>query len=378
MERYKTLNWSFVLITFIAFTPITSAQTDISNQQRALTDAINSAVSEVDLKSVLTNNKSVLDNVSNEAVRTMQSKLPKFQEYGTELRFSNALTISEDGPAVIRLIRLAAQDRKKRETYLQEIKKYADNLNPEALNYVGFIHYHGLYGRKKNEKLADEYFYSSTKYGYSAAYYNMAITSIYKTRESTSLNQARKYLSLASQTGRDSSARVCGWRAFTAFRDNESAEAIQAATGCSSPLAELPLAVYSPSISTEKRIQLLRNSLKVGINDPFRHLVSITGKIKDDSYLYCKYKGLWRSITKQMKSLQQESSDCFNEYTTPEEKKRISQSKRQEIINGIASFIKLEEQTIKRERAANRFYYAWPVAYLPFNQQDVDLFLQSN
>jgi hypothetical protein len=44
------------------------------------------------------------------------------------------------------------------------------------------------------------------------------------------------------------------------------------------------------------------------------------------------------------------------------------------VVPGIIGFVPTEVRALAQERASNHFHYGWSVPYLPFRQQDVDLF----
>jgi len=47
---------------------------------------------------------------------------------------------------------------------------------------------------------------------------------------------------------------------------------------------------------------------------------------------------------------------------------------RDQVIAGVAAFVPTEISTLASMRRSNHFHYGWSVPYLPFGQQEVNLF----
>lgn len=321
-------------------------------------------------------NAATVNSVTPEVISNTQSSLPKFNDFIGKIRYGTHNTVSDNGEQVVTLIRSLATDPEHKDNTLRQLLSLARARNPEAMNFAGFVLANGLFGATKNQARAVEYFKAAAEANYQPAIYNLAIDAAYGGHGRDSLAQAATYITRASNIAADGSARVCGFASFIYYRLGELRDAGHYIQGCSSALAGLPLAVSSPSLPSSKRIALLRTSIGTGVNDayPLLERVAYENAGNDNEYLYCKYYLFNRVRAQPQLAVNDVAAQCYDKYTHVDPKAKPDANRRNQAILGITSFVFSERLALDQLRASNHFHYAWNVPYLPFQQQDVDLF----
>ncbi len=321
-------------------------------------------------------NAATVNSVTPEVISNTQSSLPKFNDFIGKIRYGTHNTVSDNGEQVVTLIRSLATDPEHKDNTLHQLLALARARNPEAMNFAGFVLANGLFGATKNQARAVEYFKAAAEANYQPAIYNLAINAAYGGHGRESLAEAATYITRASNIAADGSARVCGFASFIYYRLGELRDAGHYIQGCSSALAGLPLAVSSPTLPSSKRIALLRTSIGTGVNDayPLLERVAFENANNDNEYLYCKYYLFNRVRAQPQLPVNDVAAQCYDKYTHIDPKAKPDANRRNQAILGITSFVFSEKLALDQLRASNHFHYAWSVPYLPFQQQDVDLF----
>jgi TPR repeat protein len=324
-------------------------------------------------------NADIANSVTPEVVSETQNSLPKFPKFNDfigKIKYGTHNTVSENGEQVVTLIRSLATNPERKESTLQQLVTLARARNPEAMNFAGFALANGLFGTTKNQARAVEYFKAAAEANYQPAIYNLAINAAYGGQGKESLAQAATYITRASNIAPDGSARVCGFASFIYYRLRELRDAGHYTQGCSSALAGLPLAVSNSTLPSAKRIALLRTSISTGVNDayPLLERVAQENAVNDNEYLYCKYYIFNRVRAQPQLAAKDLAAQCYDKYTHVDASAKIDTNRRNQAILGITSFVYSERLALEQLRASNHFHYAWSVPYLPFQQQDVDLF----
>lgn len=314
-------------------------------------------------------------------IDSIRSKLPRFKDTGNQLKFGRHVTISGDGDETIELIRKAAStsSAQVRIPLLARIQSLAQNRVPEALNILGFLIETGSLGATRDLQKAAQYYKASASAGYQPAVYNLALLAAYGRLGPPDFSAALMQLDKANAIGPEDSYRVCGMASFIAFRQGQLQAAARYGAGCGSSLTHLSKATSDTKFETlHKRVELLRDSLATGANDAFPLLATITqAHAKNDpDQLYCKYMlvNLFRDKTdlKPVRSLADRCLSPSEDATTGSPKPNTLG--RSQMVSGVAGFVPVELDHIKKMRQSNRFHYSWSVPYLPFGQQEVDIF----
>lgn len=325
-------------------------------------------------------NANTLSAITPEFLAQTISNLPKIGQMGREMRFGRHKTVSQDGEKIIDLIQVAAsasRSPKERTEALRTLQELSQRKVPEAVNFIGFVNEYGLFGARKEMRTALQYYRAAAAAGYQPALYNLALAEAYGKQGRQDLAQAAQYIANAFSYGEEASSRVCGFGSFINYRRGDLQAALRFTKGCNSPLIALPMALADRTQSQEKRIDGLRKSIATGADDGFELLERITRDTagKDDQFNFCKYSLLNRyRITEKYDHLQGDAARCYEQYASKLKDQNKETSRRQLIIPGIASFVSTEIVALKDMRKSNHFHYSWSVPYLPFAQQDVDLF----
>lgn len=346
---------------------------DLTDQSNAFTTLLQSNQIETEMKEQQRRNTDVVNGVTPDMVTNTQNRLPRFNDFMGKIKYGTHNVVSKNGEQIVALIRSLAIHPEQSENILRQIQGLAKAKNPEALNFVGFVIANGLFGATINQDRANEYFRAAAASGYQPALYNLALDAAYNGRDHDALAQASDYIIRASNVALDSSSRVCGFASFLFYRQGDSNKATHFTLGCSSALNGLSLATTQPYPPADKRIALLRASIGAGVNDGYALLEQITREsaTTDNQYLYCKYALLNRFRQQPQLSLNKAASQCYDKYTTDD---KPNANRRNQVIGAITSFVYTEKTALEQMRAANNFRYSWRVPYLPFHQQDVDLF----
>jgi len=372
----------------VAQTPQPSVS--VADQARSIRDMLTNPAIEVESKRQQQQNALVAGSVKSDELLKSTGFTPKLDEVFSSIRNGTHNVVSPDGEKIVTLIRsLSTAAAPAREAALRTLKSSADNGSPEALNFVGFATEYGLFGVKKNLARARSLYLAAGNRRYQPALYNTAVVLAYGRDSRVDLAQSAAFLELASSLAVDSSARVCGLGAFVDYRRNAQTGALSFAKGCPSPLATLAVARSQSGPLTPQTLDALRKSLGTGVDDGFSLIaqaarVSAPGTAADGQYLHCKYLLVdrYRAQAKpepRFEHLRDDAVACYDQTTRPlasvaAEPRGAASMRRDQAVAAIAGFVPAEITALDALRKSNRFHYAWSVPYLPFTQQDVDLF----
>ena len=356
----------------------TQAQTSSANGSipGAVTDLLQGGQIEAAMQKNQQQNAAIAASVTPDVVLDTQSKLPRFNDFIGKIRYGTHNTVSSNGEQVATLIRSLATDPANKDAALRQLVSLAKAKNPEAQNFIGFVLINGLFGATKNRVLAVEYFKAAAAANYQPAIYNLALDAAYHRPGKESIALATTYIARASNIAIDSSSRVCGFASFLHYRQGDMSKAIHYAHECGSALAGIPVALSDSTLPLTKRIALLRTSTATGVNDAYPLIVRLTRESanNDNQYLYCKYNLLDRMRLQPQLKLDELAARCYDQFTHVDRNEKPDPNRRSQALGGITSFVYTEKLALDQMRAANHFHYAWSVPYLPFQQQDVDLF----
>lgn len=310
----------------------------------------------------------------------IRSALPRIGDTGNQLKYGRHVTISADGDEAIELIRSAAlaTTQPERNQSLKRLKQLSSARCPEALNILGFLLETGSFGVQRDAAKAKQYYQGAADVGYQPALYNLALTVAYGRGAAPDAKRALSMLDKANSLGTESSYRVCGMASFLAFRQGLGSQAGAYSDHCASPLTHLYKSTSDTKIETlNKRVDLLRDFLGTGSDDAYPLLIAITKPhIKNDpGQLYCKYLLLSRYRAKtDFQEIKRDADHCVSDFASPSNSQTVNEMARAQLVAGVAGFVPVELAHIKSLRQSNQFHYSWPVPYLPFAQQEVDLF----
>ena len=308
----------------------------------------------------------------------IRAALPRFKDTASQLKYGRHITISGDGDEAIALIRTAAATPREREAALARLQMLAQNRVPEALNIYGFLLETGSLGAPRDLTKATQYYQSAANAGYQPAVYNLALMSSYGRGSNIDLTRAMEQLHRAQALGNEDSFRVCGMTSFIAFRRGKTQEALAYSAGCGSALAHLASATSDTRYETlNKRVELLRDSLMTGADDAYSLLVDITKPhaSKDPEKLYCKYKLVneFRDKT-DFKMVKASAQACLASLRPAMGFASADSLASSQLVAGVTGFVPTEIEHLRKMRQSNHFHYSWPVPYLTFGQQEVDIF----
>jgi TPR repeat protein len=323
-------------------------------------------------------NSGVVKSINQESIANAQRALPQFNQFGGELKYGTHKTVSSDGEKIVSMIRsLTTDSLKEHATALRRLQELSDRGIPEAQNFVGFAAEYGLYGARVDVNRAIQFYGAAASSGYQPAIYNLALAAAYGKNGHADLGRAAGLLDKAATKGPESSLRVCGFASFLNYRRGDQQAALDFSKGCPSPLTALPLALTNNAGTAEQRIESLRKSIATGVDDGFELLESVTRPTasSDIQFNYCKYYLINRYRTAvKVDRLHEDALRCYEQYAPHVADHNVEVSRREQIVPGIISFVPTEITVLQAMRKSNRFHFKWSVPYLPFPQQDVDLF----
>lgn len=321
-------------------------------------------------------NKEIVHGIGAEQIQRAMAMLPSMGQLGSDIKYGKFVVVSDKGEEIITLIRsLAARNEAERATILRKIVNFSDRGYPEAVNFMGIIFEYGLFGATIDMDRAVAFYMTAAKRHYQPAIYNLANSDFYGKNGQRQVDEAERLIAQAYALGNEPSFRVCGLGAFMKYRKRKQSEALAYGRACFSALANLPNAVQANRNNMTERIKMLRDSIATGANDGFNVLEQIAQPtIGDKDYLYCKYRLINRiRFTGDVKNLRELAKDCYQKtarnLNSPDEKIHAQMA-----LAGIIGFVPVEINELKHLRETNHFHYAWSVPYLPFNQNEVDLF----
>jgi hypothetical protein len=322
-------------------------------------------------------NKSVIQSVTDLAVARAKAMLPKAKVMGQRLQYGSHNVVSNDGETmIVWMIDATHAPMPQRGVILAKLAALADQNIPEALTFEGFIAEYGLFGNPQNVSRALQFYRSAAALNYQPAIYDLALASAYGKGQRADLSNALGYLARASMIAPDGSYRICGFGAFLSYRIGDRERATQYAQSCWSDLAGIPRALYDSGATENQRITMLRDSIGTGIDDGYPLLQQVTQQAgADPQYLACKYmlvNRYRRSLNGN--SLREDAAKCYQQSVGTAADPKQALIRYNTVVPGIIGFVPTEIRALEKERTSNHFHYGWSVPYLPFRQQDVDLF----
>ncbi|MCX4151050.1 MULTISPECIES: hypothetical protein [Paraburkholderia] len=320
---------------------------------------------------------SAIQSIGGAELARVKASLPKGADLG-HLRYGTHNVVSNDGDAVVTLIIQAAHETPTdRAPILARLADLAGQRIPEALNVEGFLSEYGIWGTPQSMPRALQMYRSAASLNYQPAVYNLALAAAYGKGSQADVNNATALISEAYSIAPDPSGRVCGFGAFLSYRQGDREESLRyASKGCMSDLASIPKALYDDQVVPAQRIMLLRASIATGVDDGYGLLERTTRAMKPDSqYLWCKY----ALVNKYRRSLvgnrlMDDALSCYHDLQPAGADPRQELIRRETTIPGIVGFVPIEIRALQKLRESNHFHYAWSVPYLPFRQDDADLF----
>jgi len=378
MKRTTVINAASIALWAAMCAPA-SAQQSIETLQKSVSDLLQSSQIEDSMKANRERAAATVNGIDAGAVARSQSSMPKLNEFVGKIKYGTHNTVSKDGEQIVSLIRSTAADPAHAQDALKQIQGLARQNNPEALNFVGFVLAHGMFGNAKDPSLAAKYFNAAAAANYQPALYNLAITAAYSGARD-GIPQATAFITRASGIAPDSSSRVCGFGSFLAYRRGDMQAALQLAHGCGSALTSIPRAMGVTTEPLANRIELLRTSIATGLDDGYGLLEKLTRAHaeSDEQFLFCKYSLLNRVRQQRVAvdgaQLLDYATQCHDHFAPAGERSAQVLALREQAIKSITAFGATEETVMRKLRASNHFHYGWTVPYLPFQQQDVDLF----
>lgn len=323
-------------------------------------------------------NNAVVTQVGEKEINKARTSLPQLGSLANRLKYGLHHTISKNGEEIIDLIRSLAQaPTNQQHSILSKLHVFAKNGAPEALHFFGFIFEYGLFGANKDLSKAARYYQNAAAFHYQPSLYNLALIAAYGRLGHIDLEKSRELITQAYTLGNESSYRVCGFASFISYRLDKSTEAINYARSCTSPLASFAVALYNSQEPLPKRVSLLRDSLSTGVNDAYSLIEHITKPsiAIDSNYTFCKYMLVNRyRHRKNFQDLQEEATRCVHQTGKLSETELKNKILRDQAIRGITGFVPVEINALLNIRKSNYFHYNWSVPYLPFGQQEVNLF----
>lgn len=314
-------------------------------------------------------NKRAVAAADGDMVARVKAGLPKLQDKLYRGPKSPYFTLSPQGQEVITVIRaIPHASGEKRRDLLVKIKQYSAAGLPEATNFVGVILEYGLFGARKDLSQALAMYQSAAAAGYQPALFNVANFSFYAKGGTQDLRLSAEVIQRAFTLAQDTSGRVCGLGAFLNYRAGNNQEAMKYANGCTSPVAKIPLALYSERMSPLDRIKNLRESLTTGADDGFRFIRLIADSTpKLEPQLKCRYRLLDRyRLAGGPHETAESAEQCLRELGVSSNNGRMAQD--------ITNYVEVEARAIATARQQNQFHYSWSVPYLPFPLSEVGLF----
>jgi TPR repeat protein len=322
-------------------------------------------------------NVGVVNSINAAAIAQAKAALPKAEEVGTQLKYGTHNVVSSAGETYVTwMIEATRAKPAERKVMLGKLADLAARRNPEAMTFQGFVAEYGLFDEPRNVSRALDWYRAAAAMNYQPALYNLALAAAYGKGQAADLNNAGALVAQAAQVAPEASYRVCGFAAFIAYRKGDRAQAAQFSQGCWSDLAGLPRALYDTRVSLAQKVTMLRHSIGTGIDDGYALLEQVTrDAAPEPQYLACKYALLNRQRRAlNSAALKDDAERCYRASSlTPKDPKEAA-LRATTVVPGIIGFVPTELRELERLRASNRFHYGWSVPYLPFRQQDVDLF----
>ena len=286
---------------------------------------------------------------------------------------------SKMGEKVIAMIRMLPKaDVDAREVILERLQGLAKDGIPEAVTFLGFAAEEGAFGVARQPQTAAQLYRAASQAGYQPALYDLALMYAYGRGIPRNLQEAKALLERASTAGPEGSNRVCGMGSFIAYRLNDQAAMRSLSEGCSGPLPALAIAATSTATDRGRLVDRLRGSIASGVDDGYVALEVVTRRdaANDTTFSYC----LWSLVNRYRSqptspAIATSAANCVDAMAAPGSKvASLEPVARQQAAVGLAHLVSAQVQALSAERKGNRFRYGMPVPFLPFTQDDVDLF----
>jgi hypothetical protein len=304
----------------------------------------------------------------------------KLQELAGNLAGSGPHAVSSpNGEKVISMIRMLPKaDADARDAILHRIQALAMGGVPEAVTFLGFAAEVGLFGIARQPEKSALLYRAAAQSGYQPALYNLAVMSAYGRGQARDLRKAERLLGRAVTAGPEGSNRVCGMASFVAYRLNDRVAMRTFAEGCNGPLSALAIAAVDPASAQTNLVSRLKTSIGSGVDDGYLALEAVTrhDAPNDTQFSYC----MWLLVDRyrahpSSPEIAPSAGRCIESVSTAGSKvATLEPQARQQAAVGLAHTVSAEIQELAIARRANRFHFGMPVPYLPFTQEDVDLF----
>lgn len=217
---------------------------------------------------------------------------------------------------------------------------------------------------------------NAAAFNYQPAIYDLAVAAAYGKGQRPDAGTASALISQAAAIAPDASYRVCGFGAFLSYRQGDQQRALTYTKSCWSDLAGIPKALYNDQVTPNQRVMLLRASIATGVDDGYGLLARVTHDAgPEPQYLACKYMLVDKyRRTLNGNTLKDDAVSCYRQSGSAPTDPKEALLKLNTVVPGIIGFVPTEIRALEKSRASNKFHYAWSVPYLPFRQEDVDLF----
>ena len=318
--------------------------------------------------------ESASDSLRNVA-QPAANKVPiLLQNAATSFKFGAHNVVSSDGEDTIRQIRSLTIGDKQAPLTLRLLK---EKQSAEALNFLGWLSETGAFGFGVNMAQAQDYYTKAAKLNYQPALYNLALGKAYVRFGQASAQSALPDLNAAISVAKDDSGRVCGLASFLAHKVGNPTVAVSYANECSSALGTFVLARYTDKFDFEEKLRHLRNSIGTGADDGFPALLDAAlahaKSSPDTNFMTCKFALMNTYRLGPLPSnLRPFAEKCVDKRGVF--KKASEAPLRDQAIAGVGAYVVGELSNLKALRSSNKFRYSLPAPYLPFGQQEMNLF----
>lgn len=323
-----------------------------------------------------TQSAGVVNGIDGSVLARVKAALPKSADLA-QLKYGTHNVVTNGGEQVVSwIIEAAHDDPKTRAPLLAKLAQLADRRLPEALTFEGFLSEYGIWGVPQSLQRAIQFYQAAAAMNYQPAVYNMALAAAYGRGGAIDVNNATALISEAYAIAPDGSGRVCGFGAFLSYRQGDRDQALRYTKSCGSDLADIAKALYDPQVVPSQRVELLRSSIATGVNDGYALLERQAGSIRPDpQFLACKYSLVNKyRVSLVGNRLHDDALACFQQSDGNAGDKRQALIRMNTVVPGIIGFVPVEIRALEKLRQSNHFHYAWSVPYLPFRQDDADLF----
>ena len=314
------------------------------------------------------------DSLRNAAQPTANKVPILLQNAATNLKFGAHNVVTSDGEETIRQIRSLTIGDKQAASTIEVIKQ---KQTAEAFNFLGWLSETGAFGVGINLAQAQDYYTKAAKFNYQPALYNLALGKAYGRFGAASVQAALPDLANAMSVAKDDSGRVCGLASFMAHKIASPSVAVSYANECPSALGTFVLARYTDKYDFEEKLRHLRNSIGTGADDGFPALLdAATAHAKttpDTNFMTCKFAVMntYRlgPLPRNLRPIAEKCVDSKGVF-----KKASDFVLRDQAIAGVGAYVVGELTNLKALRNSNKFRYSIPAPYLPFGQQEMNLF----